>query len=202
MPERRRCDHHGEPHGDLDAEDVDPDEDDVVDRPPQNRAVPPPVGSGQVENDVVRKESHRAHDDCGGDDVFHVLGQTGDEAAPRAHRRPGEGVGAARVRQCRRHLGDAVAQAVVHDRDDDACDEQTTEAPGVEAEVPAVEISRDDRADTERPERPEGGVTAQFAPFEIAVFRVPIGDRSDCPLVLRHGALLGCLAQVVRQLGQ
>ena len=80
--------------------------------------------------------------------------------------------------------------------------EQTTEAAGVEAEVPAVEISRDDRADTERPERPEGGVTAQLAPFEIAVFRVPIGDRSDCPLVIRHGALLGCLAQVVRQLGQ
>ena len=97
------------------------------------------------------------------------------------------------MRQCRRHLGDAEAQAVVHDRDDDAGDQQAAEAPGVEAEVPAVEIARDDRADAERPERPEGGVTAQFAPFEIAVFRVLIGDRSDCPLVLRHGALLGCL---------
>ena len=73
--ERQHRDHHGEPHGDLDAEDVDPDEDDVVDRPPENRAVPPPVGSGQVENDVVREEAHRAHDDRGGDDVLHVLGQ-------------------------------------------------------------------------------------------------------------------------------
>jgi hypothetical protein len=84
----------------------------------------------------------------------------------------------------RRHLGDAVAQAVIHDRDDDARDQQAAEAACVEAEVPAVEISRDDRADTERPKRPEGGVTAQLAPFEIAVFRVPIGDRSDCPALL------------------
>jgi hypothetical protein len=45
------------------------------------------------------------------------------------------------VRKSRRHLGDAVAEAVEHDRDGDAGDEQTTEAPGVEAEVPAVEVS-------------------------------------------------------------
>ena len=97
--ERQQGYHHGEPHGDLDAHDVDPDEDDVVDRPPQHRAVPPPVGARHVEDDVVREEAHRADDHRGGDHVLHVLRQPGDEAAPRAHRRAREGVGAAGVRQ-------------------------------------------------------------------------------------------------------
>ncbi len=174
IAERQHRDHHGEPHGDLDAEDVDPDEDDVVDRPPQHRAVPPPVGSGQVEDDVMGEEAHRAHDDRGGDDVLHVLGQPGDEAAPWAHRRSGERVGAAGVRQGRRHLRDGEAEAVIHDRDDDPGDQQTAEAACVQAEVPAVEVARDDRSDTECPERPEGGVTAQLPLLEIALRR-PLG---------------------------
>jgi hypothetical protein len=102
--EDAECQHgddHGEAHGDLDAENVDADEEDVVQEPPENDAVPGSVGASQVDDDVVRQETHRAHDDRRGDDVFHVLGQAVDEAAPWPHRGPGEGVGASGVRHRR-----------------------------------------------------------------------------------------------------
>jgi hypothetical protein len=82
------------------------------------------------------------------------------------------------VRQRGRHLGDAEAQAVIHDRDDDAGDHQSAEASGVDAEVPAVEVAGDDGTDTQRPQRPEGGVAAQLPLLEVSVAGLLVGDRS------------------------
>ena len=56
----------------------------------------------------VAADAHHDHRGC--EHVFHVLGETRDIPAPRAHGRACEGVGAAGVGQCRRHLGDAEAE--------------------------------------------------------------------------------------------
>ncbi len=52
-------------------------------------------------------------------------------------------------------LGDRIAEPQIHDGDDEGRDEEAAEAPRGQAEVPAEEVARDDRADAERPERPD-----------------------------------------------
>ena len=90
---------------------------------------------------------------AGVNDVLHVLGEPGDEAAhgPIAER---ENEYAPPVCvQRRRHLGDAEAQPVVHDHDDDRGDQQPTETARVEPQVPAVEVAAGDHG--AHPERPQ-----------------------------------------------
>ena len=102
----------------------------------------------------------------------------GDESAPGPHRAARERVGAARVRQRRRHLGEAEDQAEIHDRDDDGGDEQAAPAAGADAEVPAGEVARDHRADAERPQRPDARVALAARASRSSPCRR--SDRSRC----------------------
>src|SRR5207244_13631190 len=89
--QRDDIDQYREPHGGHDADDVDPDKDDVGHDEPRHRAVPPWV-TGEVQQglgDVVHQDAHGVHHTSGGRQDFHVLGQTRDESAPRANRRSG-----------------------------------------------------------------------------------------------------------------
>src|SRR4029453_13337981 len=90
----------------------------------------------------------------------------------------------------RRHLGDAVAEPVVHDRDEGRRDQQSPEPAGVQAEVPAVEVAGNDGGDTQRPQRPEGCVTAQPSPVEVVLGHVAIGDRPHLPLITQRATSL------------
>src|SRR5205814_4767233 len=101
------------------------------------------------------------------------------------HRRSGEGVGAARVRQGRRHLGDRIDQAVVHDRHEHAGDGEPAEPARAQSEVPAVELAGDDGTDPEGPERPHARVTAQATSLEVALVDLLIRDRTELAF-LRH----------------
>ena len=105
--------------------------------------VPPRVALNVEERlyDGLHQKAHRAHHDGRRDDVLHVLGQPGDETAPRTHGRARERVSAARVRESGRHLGDAEAEAVVHHRDEKRCDQEPPKAAHTQAEVPAVEVA-------------------------------------------------------------
>src|SRR5918996_1018375 len=114
--------------------------------------------------------------------VSGVAGQTGQEPAPRAHRRPRERVRAARVWEGRRHLGDAVTEAVVHDGDDHCRDHQASEACRRQAEVPAVVVAGDDGADAERPEHPHTGMPPEAPLLEVLLVHLLIGDRPDFSL--------------------
>src|ERR671919_1902468 len=177
--ERQDRDRDGEPHRRLDADDVDPDEDDVEESPPDGLAVPPWI-AGDVEDrhdEGLHQQTHRADDDRGCDHVLHVLGETGKEPAPRAHRRPRERVRAARVWEGRRHLGDAVTEAVVHDGDENRRDDQAPEARRRQAEVPAVVVAGDDGADAERPEHPHTGMPPEAPLLEVLLVHLLIGDR-------------------------
>jgi hypothetical protein len=80
------------------------------------------------------------------------------------------------VRQRGRHLGDRVAHADVERRDDQRRDQQAAEAAGAKPEVPAGEIARDDRADAQRPERPDPGVAAQPPLLEIIGADLDVAD--------------------------
>ena len=71
------------------------------------------------------------------------------------------------MRQRRRHLRQAVAQAHVHDADDDGGEEQAAETAGRKAEVPAREMAGDDCPDSQRPERPDTRMLAQLAIGEV-----------------------------------
>src|SRR5205823_12966860 len=67
--QRDDIDQYREPHGGHDADDVDPDKDDVGHDEPRHRAVPPWV-TGEVQQglgDVVHQEAHGAHHHSGGD---------------------------------------------------------------------------------------------------------------------------------------
>src|SRR5262245_3813442 len=80
------------------------------------------------------------------------------------------------MRQRRTHLGDGISEAKIHDRDDDRGDEHATPAAHVETEVPAREVSGDNRADSKRPKGEDAGVAPQLAFFEIVLFGDMIGD--------------------------
>jgi hypothetical protein len=82
------------------------------------------------------------------------------------------------VGEGRRHLGDRVAEAEVHDRDHDRRDEEAAEPVG-EAELPAEEVARDDRRYAQRPQRPDARVTAKFPFDEVIVIRLAVGDRAN-----------------------
>ena len=139
-------DEDGEAERGFHARDVEADEDGVRGQPPKGGP-----GGGGAENGA--QVAADAHDDDGRcEDVLHVLGQAGDVGAPGPQGRTREGVGAARMRQRSRHLGDAEAEAAVEDGDDDGGDQQAAETAGRDAEVPAEEVPRDDGTDTERPE--------------------------------------------------
>ena len=169
MPKARKVMKMVNLNGRFDADDVEGDENGV--------GYEPPDGGGDVDpGEVVENGAHVAadadNDHCGSQDVFHVLGEAGDEPAPRSHSRPGKGIGAAGVREGGGHLGDGVAHADVHDRDDAGRGKHTAESAGIETEVPAEEIAGDDCADAQRPKRPYAGVPFEPTLFEvIGVFR-------------------------------
>jgi len=91
------------------------------------------------------------------------------------------------VGQCRGHLGDAEAEAVVHDDDDDGGNQKTTETADAQTEVPAVEVARDDRGDAQRPERPEGGMPLQASLGEIPLSCFLVSNRPDFAAFLSQG---------------
>ena len=134
---------HGE--GQLDATRVEPDKHDVAGDPPDRLE-----GGWRLENrgevGADEEDDHRRREH-----IFDILGNTGDEAAPRSERRAGKRIGPASMRQCRAHLGDGIGQTEIHDRDDDGADEHAAPSTHGEAEVPTREISRDDRRDAKRP---------------------------------------------------
>ena len=111
--------HDGDENGKLErrlhTDNVEADEQGIENQPPDRR------GDRNAEDAVEHGADVAAnpdHDHRRREDVFHVLGQPGDEAAPRPHRRPTERIGTARMRQRRGHLGDGIADAEIHDRDD------------------------------------------------------------------------------------
>jgi hypothetical protein len=77
----------------LDAEDVETDEEQVGDRPPAGRK----LGWGFEDRAEVAADAD--DDDRGGDDILHRLAEAGDKAAPGSHRGAAEAVGTAGVRQ-------------------------------------------------------------------------------------------------------
>ena len=183
----RTRDGHREPHRGLDPDDVDPDEDDVEDAPTTSAGCST-TGCRSIVEQARRRSScissaHRADDDGRRDHVLHVLGQAGEEPAPRAHRRACERVRAARVGERRRHLGDRVDEAVVHDRHERGRDEQAAEPAGAQAEVPAVVLAGDDGADTERPQGPDAGVSPQPSFLEVLLTHLLVGDGADLALL-------------------
>ena len=114
--EREERDEHREAESRLDAPDVETDEHDVAQKPPDRLE---PFRRLEDRAEIAAGEEHH---DRGREHVFHVLGEAGDEPAPRSHGRAPEGVGAAGVRQRRRHLGDRVAQSEIEHGDDDRGD--------------------------------------------------------------------------------
>ena len=154
--------------GDLErqcnAAHVEPDEDDVADDPPARLKPVRRTGDRRhVGADEVDDHRRRQH-------VFDVLGNAGDEAAPRSEGRACERIGAAGMRQSRAHLGDRIGEAEIHDRDDDGGDEHAAPAAHGEAEVPPREVAGDDRADAKCPQREDSSVTLKLALLEI-IFR-------------------------------
>ena len=91
--------------GERHAVDVERQEDDERDHPDQRR-----IGRIEAE-DAVHVGGDEGHDHRRRHDVFDVLAEPGDEAAPRPHRRAREGIGGAGMRQRRAHLGDAEDEA-------------------------------------------------------------------------------------------
>ena len=77
--------------------------------------------------------------------------EPGEHATPRPHRAAREGIGGAGVRQCGRHFGETVDETPVHRRDDEQRNEHRTPAIG-KAEVPTRIVTRDDGADSQRPQ--------------------------------------------------
>jgi len=166
--------------GDVEHDPPDPHEVLLGEREPEQTA------HGEVE--VLRREED---DDRGRCDVLDRLGRARDEAAPGAHGRAGERVGAARVRHGRRHLADREGQAVVHDHEHDEGDEHAAEAREVDAEVPAREVARDDRGDGEAPEAPHSRRAAQSALLEVALVDAGVRDTARRLGRFRHAFLLG-----------
>ena len=154
----------GKLEGRLHADDVQPHEEDVEQQPPDRR------GNVNAEHSV-EDGSHIAanahHDHRRREYVFHVFGQPRDESAPGSHRGAPEGIGAAGVRQGRRHFGDGIAYSEIHQRDDARGDGETAEAADGRPEVPAEKVAGDHRANAQRPEGSHPGVVFQGPFLEI-----------------------------------
>ena len=113
-----------------------------------------------------------------------------------------ERIRAAGVRQRRRHLGEAEDQPEIHDRDDDRGDEQAAPAAGADAEVPAGEVTGDDGADAERPQRPDARVAPQSALLEVVLAGILVGDAADGFLVSHATLPISCCRVERSRLGQ
>src|SRR5262245_30977638 len=147
----------------LDTTRVQPDKDDITENPPDRLEAGRRLKNrGEIGSDEVDDYRRRQH-------IFDVLGNSGDEAAPRAKRRPGERIGAAGMRQGRAHLGDRIGETEIHDGDEDGGDKHAAPAADVEPEVPAREIAGDNRADAKSPKREDPGMAPQLTLLEIVL---------------------------------
>src|SRR5207248_8004354 len=81
---------------------------------------------------------------------------------------------------------DAETQSVVHRRDEDGGDQESAEAAGTQAQVPPVEVARDDGGDPQRPQRPEGCVSLQQPFRKVAGPRLLVSNRTDPAPFLSH----------------
>ena len=147
----------------FDAEIVQPDEQHVSRRPEQRLHLHRRTHDGGP----VRADEE--HDHRRGHYVLDVFRQPGEKSAPRPEGGAGERVGAARVRHGRAHLGEREGQPEIHDGDENGGDQHAAPAAGGEAEVPTGEVSRDHRANAERPQEPHAGVAFEAARFEVCV---------------------------------
>ena len=168
----RECeqrDRHRDLERQFDADDVEPDEQRVADDPVDRlEARIGAEDAGQIRADEEHDHGRREHE-------LDILGDAGDVARPRAHRRACERIGAARMRQRRRHFGEREGQPEIHDRNDDRREEHRAEALR-QSEIPTGIMAGDDRADAERPERPDARITLQPPRLEIGVVYRCVGD--------------------------
>src|SRR5262249_11772258 len=89
------------------------------------------------------------------------------------------------VGQRRRHLGQAVAEADIHDRNDEGRDKQAAEAASRQAIVPAEEVAGDDGTDAEGPQGPSSGEAPKAPLLEILRPDLLIGHALHA-LLIRH----------------
>ena len=89
---RQEGDEDRELEREFDAPDVEADEDDEDADPPH------PLPFRRRSEDRLQVGADGDDDHAGRDDVFHILAEPGQEAAPRPHRGTSEGIGAAGVR--------------------------------------------------------------------------------------------------------
>src|SRR5690606_31315288 len=109
---------------------VERDEHDVAQQPPQRLQV-----VGRLE-DAGEIRAYEKNDDGGCENVLNGLCQPSDKPGPGADGAACERVGAAGVRQSRRHLGKAAYETEIHDGDDDRSDEQSAPTSSPDAEIP------------------------------------------------------------------
>ena len=132
-PEGEDVDHHGEPHRGLDADDVDPHEDHVEDRPPGTGLFhqgEPAMSNSPAMMSCVRKPI--APTTTAGVMTYSMFSASPVMNPPQGPMAERANEYAPGVGQGRRHLGDAVARAEVHDRDDHGREQQPAEPAGVE----------------------------------------------------------------------
>ena len=127
----KQGDDDGDSERQLDPTSVEPDKDDIAENPPDRLE-----GRWCLKN-CRQVGADKEDDDRRRQHIFDVLGNSGDEAAPRSEGGAGEGIGAAGMRQGRAHLGDGIGEAEIHDCDDDGADEHAAPAAHGEAQVPA-----------------------------------------------------------------
>src|SRR5215471_18219413 len=87
------------------------------------------------------------------------------------------------MRQRRGHLRYGKDEAIIHDADQHGGDQQAAPSTGRQAEVPAVELSRDDCSHAEGPERPYPRVSPELAFLKILRPYPLVGHSA---LLLRH----------------
>ena len=162
----------------LDAEIVQSDEQHIARYPKRRLHLDRRADDGGPVRADEEHDNRRRHH------VLDVLGEAGEEAAPRPERRARERVGATRVRHRRAHLGEREGKAEIHDGDEDGGDEHAAPAARGKAEVPPREVPRDDGADAECPQQPHAGVALQSARLEVCVVDLLIGDAARLRLLL------------------
>ncbi len=142
---RRQRHHQSDLEGEFHADDVERQEHGVHQHPPHRLEFRRRLEDGSHIG-ADEEDDHRRREN-----IFDVLAKAGDEAAPRSHRRAGEGIGRAGVGKRRRHLGDAKDKAEIHDHDDDARHQHAAPAARGKSKIPSGIVSRDNGADAERP---------------------------------------------------
>ena len=176
---RRQRHHQRDPERELHADDVQRQEQGVHQHPPYG------LETRWSFEDASHVGAYEEDDHRRSENVFDVLAKSGDEAAPRSHRRAREGIRRTRMGERRRHLGDTEDEAEIHDHDKESGHQHAAPAAGREPEIPTRIVTRDNGAYAERPKRPDARVAPKSPFLEIGRVRLAV-DHAPSTFLFCH----------------